>query len=129
MTFEASINDTKLTVAMLMGTFRGGSFGAGRGLSLVEATLRGRPKSAILSSPMCTARPASGIQEAGTHGVIQMPRWVRLPCAGISIRAACTWFYTIPIPLPGLWPASLAVRHTSLPSGLQIYRFLRALAS
>ena len=37
MTFEARIDGTKLVVAMLMGTFRGGSFGAAEGYKFVEA--------------------------------------------------------------------------------------------
>ena len=36
MTFEARIDGIKLVVAMLMGTFRGGSFGAAEGYKLVE---------------------------------------------------------------------------------------------
>ena len=59
---------------MLIGTFQGADHSARpRAAKFREAKLRGRPKSAILSSPMCTARPASASRR-GTHGVIQMPR-------------------------------------------------------
>ena len=44
MTFEARIDGTKLVVAMLMGTFRGGSFGAAEGYKFVEAAARAAKK-------------------------------------------------------------------------------------
>ena len=71
MTFEARIDNTKMVVAMLMGTFRGGSVGAAEGYKFVEAAQRAAKKR-YPSWPTCTARRASASRS--THGVIQMPR-------------------------------------------------------
>ncbi len=72
MTFEASINDTKLIVAMLMGTFRGGSFGAAEGYKFVEAAARAAKKRYPF---LAYVHGTAGIRiQEGTHGVIQMPR-------------------------------------------------------
>ncbi|MCR5562584.1 MAG: acetyl-CoA carboxylase carboxyl transferase subunit alpha/beta [Desulfovibrio sp.] len=72
MTFEADIEGIKIVVAMLMGTFRGGSFGAAEGFKFVEAAKRAaRKRCAFLAYVHGTA--GIRIQE-GTHGVIQMPR-------------------------------------------------------
>ena len=72
MTFEARIDGTKLVVAMLMGTFRGGSFGAAEGYKFVEAAaLAAKKRYPFLAYVHGTA--GIRIQE-GTHGVIQMPR-------------------------------------------------------
>ena len=72
MTFEARIDNIKLVVAMLMGTFRGGSFGAAEGYKFVEAAERAtRNRQPFLAYVHGTA--GIRIQE-GTNGVIQMPR-------------------------------------------------------
>ncbi len=72
MTFEARIDNIKLVVAMLMGTFRGGSFGAAEGSKFVEAAARAaRNHYPFLAYVHGTA--GIRIQE-GTNGVIQMPR-------------------------------------------------------
>ncbi len=72
MTFEARIDNTKLVVAMLMGTFRGGSFGAAEGYKFVEAAQRAsKNRYPFLAYVHGTA--GIRIQE-GTNGVIQMPR-------------------------------------------------------
>lgn len=72
MTFEARIDGIKMVVAMLMGTFRGGSFGAAEGYKFVEAAHRAeRNHYPFLAYVHGTA--GIRIQE-GTHGVIQMPR-------------------------------------------------------
>ncbi len=72
MTFEARIDNIKLVVAILMGTFRGGSFGAAEGYKFVEAAQRAyKNRYPFLAYVHGTA--GIRIQE-GTHGVIQMPR-------------------------------------------------------
>ena len=72
MTFEARIDNIKMVVAMLMGTFRGGSVGAAEGFKFVEAAQRAaKTRRPFLAYVHGTA--GIRIQE-GTHGVIQMPR-------------------------------------------------------
>ena len=71
-TFEASINNTKMTVALLVASFRGGSVGTAEGekfLSAVEWAQRKR-------LPMLAyVHGTAGIRiQEGTNGVIQMPR-------------------------------------------------------
>lgn len=72
MTFEARIDDIKLVVAMLMGTFRGGSVGAAEGCKFVEAAERAEKKRYPF---LAYVHGTAGIRiQEGTHGVIQMPR-------------------------------------------------------
>ncbi len=72
MTFEACIDGVKVVVAMLMGTFRGGSVGAAEGQKFVEAAeLAMKKRYPFIAYVHGTA--GIRIQE-GTHGVIQMPR-------------------------------------------------------
>lgn len=72
MTFEARIDNVKLVVAMLMGTFRGGSFGAAEGFKFVEAAQRAAKKHYPF---LAYVHGTAGIRiQEGTHGVIQMPR-------------------------------------------------------
>lgn len=72
MTFEARIDNIKVVVAMLMGTFRGGSFGAAEGYKFVEAAQRAtKNRYPFIANVHGTA--GIRIQE-GTNGVIQMPR-------------------------------------------------------
>ena len=72
MTFEARIDDIKLVVAMLMGTFRGGSVGAAEGYKFVEAAQRAEKKRYPF---LAYVHGTAGIRiQEGTHGVIQMPR-------------------------------------------------------
>ncbi len=72
MTFEACIDGVKIVVAMLMGTFRGGSVGAAEGQKFVEAAeLAMKKRYPFIAYVHGTA--GIRIQE-GTHGVIQMPR-------------------------------------------------------
>ncbi|MGD9574849.1 MAG: acetyl-CoA carboxylase carboxyl transferase subunit alpha/beta, partial [Desulfovibrio sp.] len=72
MTFEARINNTKMVVAMLMGTFRGGSVGAAEGYKFVEAAQRAAKKRYPF---LAYVHGTAGIRiQEGTHGVIQMPR-------------------------------------------------------
>ena len=72
MTFEARISDIKIIVAMLMGTFRGGSVGAAEGYKFIEAAHRASKKHyPFLAYVHGTA--GMRIQE-GTHALIQMPR-------------------------------------------------------
>jgi acetyl-CoA carboxylase carboxyl transferase subunit beta len=71
-TFEARIDNIKMVVAMLMGTFRGGSVGAAEGFKFVEAAARAAKKRYPL---LAYAHGTAGIRiQEGTHGVIQMPR-------------------------------------------------------
>lgn len=72
MTFEARIDNIKMVVAMLMGTFRGGSFGAAEGFKFVEAATRAAKKRYPF---LAYVHGTAGIRiQEGTHGVIQMPR-------------------------------------------------------
>lgn len=72
MTFEARIDDIRLVVAMLMGTFRGGSVGAAEGYKFVEAAQRAAKKRYPF---LAYVHGTAGIRiQEGTHGVIQMPR-------------------------------------------------------
>lgn len=72
MTFEARIDNTRMVVAMLMGTFRGGSFGAAEGYKFVEAANRAAKKHYPF---LAYVHGTAGIRiQEGTHGVIQMPR-------------------------------------------------------
>ena len=68
----AQADGTKLVVAMLMGTFRGGSFGAAEGYKFVEAAARAAKKRYPF---LAYVHGTAGIRiQEGTHGVIQMPR-------------------------------------------------------
>lgn len=72
MTFEARIDDIKIVVAMLMGTFRGGSVGAAEGQKFVEAAELAMKKHYPF---LAYVHGTAGIRiQEGTHGVIQMPR-------------------------------------------------------
>ena len=72
MTFEARIDNIKMVVAMLMGTFRGGSVGAAEGYKFVEAAQRAAKKHYPF---LAYVHGTAGIHiQEGTHGVIQMPR-------------------------------------------------------
>ncbi len=72
MTFEARIDNIKMVVAMLMGTFRGGSVGAAEGFKFVEAAERAAKKRQPF---LAYVHGTAGIRiQEGTHGVIQMPR-------------------------------------------------------
>lgn len=72
MTFEARIDNIKMVVAMLMGTFRGGSVGAAEGCKFVEAAQRAAKKRYPF---LAYVHGTAGIRiQEGTHGVIQMPR-------------------------------------------------------
>ncbi|GFH62672.1 MAG: acetyl-CoA carboxylase carboxyltransferase subunit alpha/beta [Candidatus Desulfovibrio kirbyi] len=72
MTFEARIDNIKMVVVMLMGTFRGGSVGAAEGYKFVEAAARAQKQRMPLLSYV---HGTAGIRiQEGTHGVIQMPR-------------------------------------------------------
>ena len=72
MTFEAQINGIRVVVAMLMGSFRGGTVGAAEGEKFIRAAERaGRKHFPFLAYVHGTA--GIRIQE-GVNGVIQMPR-------------------------------------------------------
>ncbi|MDR3319418.1 MAG: acetyl-CoA carboxylase carboxyl transferase subunit alpha/beta [Desulfovibrio sp.] len=72
MTFKARIDNTKIIVAMLMGTFRAGSVGAAEGFKFVEAAAKAAKKRYPF---LAYVHGTAGIRiQEGTHGVIQMPR-------------------------------------------------------
>ena len=71
-TFEARLGNIRLIVAMLMGTFRGGSVGAAEGYKFIQAAeLAMKKHYPFLAYVHGTA--GMRIQE-GTHALIQMPR-------------------------------------------------------
>lgn len=71
-TFEARIDGIQVVVAVLVGSFRGGSVGVAEGSKLVAAADRARRKRYPFIV-YCHGTAGIRIQE-GTHGVIQMPR-------------------------------------------------------
>ncbi len=72
MTFDARIDNISLVVAMLMGTFRGGSVGAAEGQKFIEAAERAKKNRRPF---LAYVHGTAGIRiQEGTHGVIQMPR-------------------------------------------------------
>ena len=71
-TFEARIEGIQCVVAVLVGTFRGGSVGVAEGTKFVAAADRARRKRYPFIV-YCHGTAGIRIQE-GTHGVIQMPR-------------------------------------------------------
>ncbi len=71
-TFEARIDGIQCVVAVLVGTFRGGSVGVAEGTKFVAAADRARRKRYPFIV-YCHGTAGIRIQE-GTHGVIQMPR-------------------------------------------------------
>lgn len=71
-TFEARLHGMKVVVAMLVGSFRGGSVGAAEGLKFSEAAERAMKKRYPF---LAYVHGTAGIRiQEGTHGVIQMPR-------------------------------------------------------
>ncbi|MFI3272163.1 MAG: acetyl-CoA carboxylase carboxyl transferase subunit alpha/beta [Pseudomonadota bacterium] len=71
-TFEARIENTKVVVAMLVGTFRGGSVGAAEGEKFIRAAERAKKKRYPF---IAYVHGTAGIRiQEGTNGVIQMPR-------------------------------------------------------
>ena len=71
-TFEARIDGIQCVVAVLVGSFRGGSVGVAEGSKFVAAADRARRKRYPFIV-YCHGTAGIRIQE-GTHGVIQMPR-------------------------------------------------------
>lgn len=71
-TFEARIDGTQAVVAILTGSFRGGSVGAAEGAKLVAAAERARRKRYPFIV-YCHGTAGIRIQE-GPHGLVQMPR-------------------------------------------------------
>ena len=71
-TFEARIDGVQCVVAILVGSFRGGSVGVAEGSKFVAAADRARRKRYPFIV-YCHGTAGIRIQE-GTHGVIQMPR-------------------------------------------------------
>ena len=115
MTFEARIDNTKMVVAMLMGTFRGGSVGAAEGYKFVEAAQRAAKKRYPF---LAYVHGTAGIRiQEGTHGVIQMPRCTVAVRRYIESGGLYMVLYDTNS-FAGPWPASLAARPTSLPCGL-----------
>lgn len=71
-TFEARLDGVQVVVAILVGSFRGGSVGVAEGSKFVAAADRARRKRYPFIV-YCHGTAGIRIQE-GTHGVIQMPR-------------------------------------------------------
>ena len=72
MVFEARINNTKLVVAMLMASFRGGTVGAAEGEKFIRAAERAERKRYPF---LAYVHGTAGIRiQEGTNGLIQMPR-------------------------------------------------------
>jgi acetyl-CoA carboxylase carboxyl transferase subunit beta len=72
MVFEARINNTKLVVAMLMASFRGGTVGAAEGEKFIRAAERAERKQYPF---LAYVHGTAGIRiQEGTNGLIQMPR-------------------------------------------------------
>ena len=71
-TFEARLEGIQVVVAILAGSFRGGSMGVAEGSKFVAAADRARRKRCPFIV-YCHGTAGIRIQE-GTHGVIQMPR-------------------------------------------------------
>ena len=113
MTFEARIDNVKMIVAMLIGSFRGGTVGAAEGEKFLRAAGPGQKKNTFLSCVMCTAPPASVSRKVPT-ALSRCPAapW---PYAATWKQAVCIWYSTTPIPMPVRWPVSWAVRPTSSP--------------
>ncbi len=72
LTFEARVDGTQAVVAILAGSFRGGSVGAAEGSKFVAAAERARSKRYPFIV-YCHGTAGIRIQE-GTHGLMQMPR-------------------------------------------------------
>lgn len=71
-TFEASIHGIKIIVAILVGSFRGGSVGAAEGTKFVEAAKHATKKRYPF---LAYVHGTAGIRiQEGTHGLTQMPR-------------------------------------------------------
>ncbi|MDD6088783.1 MAG: acetyl-CoA carboxylase carboxyl transferase subunit alpha/beta [Desulfovibrionaceae bacterium] len=71
-TFEARIEGIKMIVAVLVGSFRGGSVGSAEGAKFVAAAERAMKKRYPF---LAYVHGTAGIRiQEGTHGVIQMPR-------------------------------------------------------
>lgn len=71
-TFEARIDGIKMVIAMLVGSFRGGSVGAAEGEKFLEAAELARKKHYPF---LAYVHGTAGIRiQEGTNGVIQMPR-------------------------------------------------------
>jgi len=71
-TFEARIDGIQCVVAILVGSFRGGSVGVAEGSKFVAAAERARRKRYPF---IVYSHGTAGIRiQEGTHGVIQMPR-------------------------------------------------------
>ncbi len=72
MVFEASINDVRLVVAMLMASFRGGTVGAAEGEKFIRAAERAERKRYPF---LAYVHGTAGIRiQEGTNGLIQMAR-------------------------------------------------------
>lgn len=71
-TLEARVDGIKTVIAILVGSYRGGSVGAAEGAKLISAIDRARRKRYPL---IIYSHGTAGIRiQEGTHGVIQMPR-------------------------------------------------------
>ena len=117
-TFEARLNGVKMVVAMLVGSFRGGSVGAAEGLKFVEAAERAMKKRYPF---LAYVHGTAGIRiQEGTHGVIQMPRCtvaVRryIEAGGLYLVVYDTNSYAGPVAsFLGCSPYQFAIRSSNL---------------
>ena len=100
MVFEARINNTKLVVAMLMASFRGGTVGAAEGEKFIRAAERAERKRYPF---LAYVHGTAGIRiQEGTNGLIQMPRCTMavrryIDAGGLYIVAYDTNSYAGPV--------------------------------
>ncbi len=118
MTFDASIKNIKLSVAMFMAAFRGGSVGAAEGEKFIRAIERARSKHYPF---LAYVHGTAGIRiQEGTNGVIQMPRCTMavrryIEAGGLYIVLYDTNSYAGPVAsFLGCSPYQFAVRSANI---------------
>lgn len=118
MTFEASIKNTKVVVAMHMAQFRGGSVGAAEGEKFIRAAERARKQNLPF---IAYVHGTAGIRiQEGTNGVIQMPRCTMavrryLEAGGLYIVLYDTNSYAGPVAsFLGCSPYQFAIRSANI---------------
>ncbi len=117
-TFEASINNTRMCVALLAASFRGGSVGVAEGEKFLSAIERAQRKRLPV---LAYVHGTAGIRiQEGTNGVIQMPRCtigVRryIDAGGLYLVVYDTNSYAGPVAsFLGCSPYQFAIRSTNL---------------
>ena len=117
-TFEASINNTRMCVALLAASFRGGSVGVAEGEKFLCAIERAQRKRLPL---LAYVHGTAGIRiQEGTNGVIQMPRCTMgvrryIDAGGLYLVVYDTNSYAGPVAsFLGCSPYQFAIRSTNL---------------